>query len=175
MIAIALNLTPVIQLNPDRFKQLCYANPDAKLELTHKGELVVMSPTGGETGNRNIKLLARLENWASADGTGIAFDSSTMFQLPNNSFRSPDASWISLARWNRLTDEQKVTFPPICPDFVVELRSPSDSLNSLPEKMQEYLDNGAQLGWLLDPKTKRVEIYRPGQSRTVQNSFVRPQ
>jgi Uma2 family endonuclease len=160
---ITLNLEPVIHLSAEQFIQLCYANPDAKLELTTAGELVVMSPTGGESGSRNLKLSQRLGNWTDSDGTGIAFDSSSMFELSSLAFRSPDASWISLARWNALSDDQKKTFPPLCPDFVVELRSPSDSLPDLRDKMQEYIDNGALLGWLLDPMRKVVEIYRPGQ------------
>jgi len=155
-----LKLEPIIHLSPEQFTSICHANPKAKLELTAKGELVIVSPTGGETGNRNIKLLARLENWTERDGTGLAFDSSTMFRFPNKAFRSPDGAWIQLSRWNTLTDEQKRTFPPISPDFVVELRSPSDSLKELREKMQEYIDNGVRLGWLIDPINKQVEIYR---------------
>ncbi|MBF2020097.1 MAG: Uma2 family endonuclease [Hydrococcus sp. C42_A2020_068] len=160
---VTLKLEPVIHLSAEQFTQLCYANPDAKLELTARGELVVMSPTGGESGSRNLKLSQRLGNWTDSDGTGIAFDSSTMFQLPNSSFRSPDASWISLVQWNNLSADERQTFPPICPEFVAELRSPSDSLKDLRDKMQEYIDNGARLGWLLDPMSKMVEIYRPGQ------------
>ncbi len=155
-----LKLEPIIQLSPEQFTSICHANPEAKLELTARGELVIVSPTGGETGNRNIKLLARLENWTERDGTGLAFDSSTMFRLPNKAFRSPDGAWIQLTRWNTLTDEQKRTFPPITPDFIIELRSSSDSLKELRDKMQEYIDNGVRLGWLIDPTNKQVEIYR---------------
>lgn len=155
-----LKLEPIIHLSPEQFTSICHTNPEAKLELTARGELVIVSPTGGETGNKNIKLLARLENWTETDGTGLAFDSSTMFRLSHNTFRSPDAAWIQLSRWNTLTDEEKRAFPPLCPDFVVELRSPSDSLKELREKMQEYIDNGVRLGWLIDPINKQVEIYR---------------
>lgn len=155
-----LKLEPIIQLSPEQFTSICHANPEAKLELTARGELVIMSPTGGETGNRNIKLSARLENWTERNGTGLAFDSSTMFRFPNKAFRSPDGAWIQLSRWNSLTEAEKITFPPISPDFVIELRSPSDSPKELREKMQEYIDNGVQLGWLIDPITKQVEIYR---------------
>lgn len=170
MIALTLNLKPIMQLTDDAFYALCQANPEVKLERTAQGELIVMPPTGGETGNRNIKLSTRLENWAEQDGTGIAFDSSTMFQLPNGAYRSPDAAWISLARWEALTSEQREAFPPICPDFVVELRSPSDSLKMIQDKMQEYMDNGACLGWLIDPKTQQVEIYRQAQEKEVLRS-----
>jgi Uma2 family endonuclease len=164
---VTLNLEPIIHLSAEQFTQLCWANPEAVLELTSTGALVVMSPTGGESGSRNLKLSQRLGNWTDSDGTGIAFDSSTMFQLPNSSFRSPDASWISLVRWNNLSADERKTFPPICPEFVLELRSPSDSPKELRDKMQEYIDNGALLGWLLDPISKTVEIYRIGQQEEV--------
>lgn len=164
---VTLNLEPVIHLTDEQFKQLCQVNPEAKLELTQKGELVVMSPTGGESGIRNNKLTTRLGVWTEEDGTGVAFDSSTMFQLPNGAFRSPDAAWISYSRWNSLSPQQKETFSPICPDFVVELRSPSDTLKSLQEKMQEYIDNGTRLGWLIDPQNQQVEIYRINQLKEV--------
>jgi Uma2 family endonuclease len=169
---VTLNLEPVMHLSAEQFIQLCYANPDAKLELTTTGELVVMSPTGGESGSRNLKLSQRLGNWTDSDGTGIAFDSSTMFQLPSGSFRSPDASWIERSRWESLTDQQRQGFPPIAPDFVIELRSPSDSLKDLRDKMQEYLDNGVRLGWLLDPMSKVVEIYRIGQPVSVLQNLI---
>jgi Uma2 family endonuclease len=164
---VTLNLEPIIHLSAEQFTRLCYANPNAKLELTSTGALVVMSPTGGESGSRNLKLSQRLGNWTDSDGTGIAFDSSTMFKLPSGAFRSPDASWIELSRWDSLTDQQKLGFPPLAPDFVVELRSPSDSLNDLRDKMQEYFDNGVRLGWLLDPISKVVAIYRIGQQEEI--------
>lgn len=170
MIPITLNLKPVVKLTPEQFFQLCESNPETKLEMTSLGELVVMSPTGGMSGNRNIKLSYRLEKWTEADGTGIAFDSSTMFKLPNGAFRSPDAAWILLERWNQLSLEQQETFPPICPDFVIELRSKSDSLRSLQDKMQEYINNGIRLGFLLDPQGKQVEIYRQGREKDVLNA-----
>jgi Uma2 family endonuclease len=160
---ITLKLEPVIYLSAEQFTQLCFANPDAKLELTGARELVVMSPTGGESGIRNSWLTAQVTVWAKLDGTGVAFDSSTMFKLPSGAFRSPDASWIESSRWESLTDQQRLGFPPIAPDFVVELRSPSDSPKDLRDKMQEYLDNGVRLGWLIDPMSKVVEIYRIGQ------------
>ena len=170
MTAVTLNLESIVQLTDDAFYALCRANPEVKFERTAKGELIVMPPTGGETGNRNIKLSARLENWAELDGSGLAFDSSTMFQLPNGAYRSPDAAWIRVERWEALNPEERKGFPPICPDFVVELLSPSDSLKTVQDKMQEYMDNGARLGWLIDPKSKQVEIYRGGQQKQVQKA-----
>lgn len=170
MTAVTLDLTSIVQLTDDAFYALCRANPEVKFERTAQGKLIVMPPTGGETGNRNIKLSARLENWAEQDGSGIAFDSSTMFQLPNDAYRSPDAAWIQLARWEALTLEEREAFPPICPDFVVELRSPSDSLKTVQDKMQEYMDNGARLGWLIDPKSQQVEIYRQGEEKEILRS-----
>jgi Uma2 family endonuclease len=169
MIPITLNLEPVVKLTHQEFYQLCVANPDAKLELTSSGELVVMSPTGGVSGNRNIKISHRLERWSEIDGTGVSFDSSTMFKLPNGAFRSPDAVWISLARWNQVSLDEQESFPPICPDFVVELRSKTDTLKSIQDKMQEYLNNGTRLGFLLNPQGKQVEIYRQGQVKEVVN------
>jgi Uma2 family endonuclease len=167
MTSLTLTLKPMIQLTEQQFSQLCQANPDAKLELTAQGELVIMSPTGGTTGNRNIKLSTRLEIWTESDRNGIAFDSSTMFRLPDGALRSPDAAWISLERWNQLTTEEQDEFPPICPDFVVEIRSSSDRLISLQKKMQEYMDNGTRLGWLIDPKKQTVEIYRRGREKEI--------
>jgi Uma2 family endonuclease len=169
MIPITLNLEPVVKLTPEQFCRLCESNPEAKLEMTSLGELVVMSPTGGLSGNRNAKLANRLENWTEEDETGIAFDSSTMFKLPNGAFRSPDAAWILLDRWNQLSLEEQETFPPICPDFVIELRSKSDSLRSLQDKMQQYINNGVQLGFLLNPQEKQVEIYRHEGEKDVLN------
>ncbi|MEH2317427.1 Uma2 family endonuclease [Nostoc sp.] len=167
MTAITLNLEPLINLTSEQFYQLCQVNPDAKLERTALGELVVMAPTGGETGSRNRRLTQRLGTWTDEDGTGEAFDSSTMFQLPNGALRSPDAAWIPLERWEALVPEERKTFPPICPDFVVELRSDSDTLKSLQDKMQEYMVNGTRLGWLINPKGKQVEIYRQGKEKEV--------
>ncbi|NEQ44083.1 MAG: Uma2 family endonuclease [Leptolyngbya sp. SIOISBB] len=164
MTALTLNLHPVAQLTEEAFKTLCAANPDAKLERTATGELIIMSPTGGETGRRNLNISMQLGLWNQQVGLGVAFDSSTMFQLPNGAFRSPDAAWIELSCWEALTPEEREGFCPLCPDFVIELRSPSDSLKTLREKMTEYIDNGAQLGWLIDPKSKQVEIYRPDTS-----------
>ena len=167
MTDVAFRLDPLMELTDEVFQKLCQANPDIKFESTAQGELIVVPPTGGETGNRNLRLTQRLGNWSDANGTGLAFDSSTLFILPNKARRSPDAAWILLERWNALTPEERETFPPICPDFVVELRSPSDSLRSIQDKMQEYLDNGAHLGWLINPKGQQAEIYRQGEQKEV--------
>ena len=162
MTALTLNLNPIIHLDDEQFFQLCQANRDLRLERTAKGELIVMPPTGWGTGNRNTKLTARLENWAEADGTGLAFDSSTGFIFPNGAGRSPDAAWVKRERLEALNPNPD-RFLPLAPDFVVELRSARDSLKLVRDKMQEYLDNGVRLGWLINPKDQQVEIYRPDQ------------
>jgi Uma2 family endonuclease len=156
-----------MELTDEVFLKLCQANPEIKFESTAQGELIVVPPTGGETGNRNVRLTQQLGIWSDADGTGLAFDSSTLFILPNKARRSPDAAWILLERWYALTPEEREAFPPICPDFIVELRSPSDSLRAVQDKMQEYMDNGVRLGWLINPKGQQVEIYRQSQEKEV--------
>ncbi|MBE9240127.1 Uma2 family endonuclease [Synechocystis salina] len=153
-----------LSFSDEQFYQLCLANRELRFERNSQGDLVIMSPTGGETSNRNGILILRLGLWAEMDGTGIFFDSSGGFRLPNGADRSPDAAWLKRERWESLTPEQQQRFVPLCPDFVVELRSPSDDLKPLREKMQEYQENGAQLGWLIDRQTRTVEIYRPGQA-----------
>jgi Uma2 family endonuclease len=152
-----------IRLTAEQFARLCQGNPELQLELTAQQELVIMSPTGAKTGRRNSRLTRHLDTWAEQDGSGIAFDSSTMFTLPNGAIRSPDASWVRLERWEKLTEDQQEGFAPLCPDVVVELRSRTDRLADLHDKMREYTDNGARLGWLIDPLDKRVYVYRPGQ------------
>ena len=151
------------QLTEEQFTRLCQENPELRIELTAQQELVIMPPTGSETGRRNSTLTQRLANWAETDGTGIVFDSSTLFTLPNGAKRSPDVSWVKKERWGVLTREQREGFAPLCPDFVVELRSRTDRLLDLQDKLQEYINNGARLGWLIDPLDKRVYVYRPGQ------------
>jgi Uma2 family endonuclease len=154
-----------LQITPAQFELLVTANRDLRLERTATGDLIVNPPTGWETGERNRSLTGQLDRWYEAhEDLGKAFDSSTGFILPNGATRSPDASWVSQQRWAALLPAQKQTFANICPDFVVELRSGSDSLSSLQTKMQEYIDNGASLGWLIiDPQNQRVEIYRQGK------------
>lgn len=145
----------------DTFYELCRQNPDLRLERTAKGEVIVMPPTGGETGNRNHSINGQFYNWTKKDTSGSAFDSSTGFKLPNGADRSPDASWVSKTRLAQLTWEQKKRFLPLCPDFAIELRSPSDDLDTIKDKMDEYIANGLKLGWLIDPEERAVYIYRP--------------
>lgn len=145
------------------FIDFCLANRELRIERTVQGTIIVTPPAFSDTGASNFKLAVEVGKWADKDGTGIGFDSSAGFTLPNGATRSPDISWIRLERWNRLTPEQQKSFAPICPDFVIELRSASDILKNLQEKMQEYLDNGLRLGFLIDRKNKTVYIYRPEQ------------
>lgn len=164
---IVIDLSPVINLTDEQFYHLAVSQPDCiKLERTPTGEIIVVTPHGAETSNRNIKILAQLETWADQnEDLGLAFDSDTEFNLPNGGNRSPDAAWISRARWESLSDREREVFPPICPDFVIELRSPSDRLRPLQDKMQEYLNSGLRLGWLINRQDKQVEIYRQGRSK----------
>ena len=159
------------QLTPEQFDRLALANETVRLELTAQGELLVMPPTGATSGQRNARLTAQLTVWADRDGTGLSFDSSTIFTLPNGARRSPDASWVELSRWQALTAEEQEGFSPLAPDFVIELASPSDlaaqRYADLQAKMQEYIDNGTRLGWLIEPQAKRAEIYRPGPQYTI--------
>src|SRR5438552_10560187 len=150
-------------LTDDQYFRLCSDNRDFRIEMSADGELIIMSPTNMETGRKSAVITARLFNWAEQDGTGECFDSSSEFTLPNGAKRSPDASWIPRTRWDRLSQEEKEKFTEICPDFVIELRSPSDRVADLEEKMEEYIANGSRLGWLLDPVNNRAIIYRPGQ------------
>lgn len=160
---IALDIHSV-HLSDEQFYQLCRDNRDLRLELTAEGELIIMPPTGSLTGWRNARIIYRLTAWAEAEGTGLTFDSSTGFTLPNGAKRFPDAAWIKRERWNALTEKEQQGFAPICPDFVAELRSPDDSLSALQAKMAEYILQGGELGFLFDPKTKRVYVYRSGQT-----------
>ncbi len=161
--SIVLQMSPVISMSEDSFFDFCQLNSHLRIERSSTGELIIMSPTGSETGNRNAKLMQQLANWTDRDGTGIEFDSSAGFILPNGATRSPDASWIKLTKWNALSEAQQTKFAPICPDFVVEIRSSSDKLKPLQDKMLEYIDNGASLGWLIDRKNRQVYIYSPNQ------------
>ena len=158
----SLNLKS-LRLTDDQFLRLCRDNDELRLELSAEGKLIIMPPAGGETGWRESKILQRLANWTEQDGTGICFSSNMGARLPNSAIRSPDASWMPLSRWKRLTREQQKKLAPMCPDFVVELRSPSDRLPALQKKMTEYIENGARLSWLLDPDRKCAYIYRTGK------------
>ena len=158
---VTVHLKPVVELTPDRFFELAGINRDLRMELTAEGELIVMPPAGSESSDQNAEITMQLRMWAKRDGTGRTFDSSGGFTLPNGAVRSPDASWVERSKWEALTNEQRKKFVPLCPDFVIGLHSPTDSLSVLRDKMQEYLDNGARLGWLIDPEQKRVYVYRP--------------
>jgi len=170
MTAVIINLNPVIKLTDDQFYQLCRSNTDVKLERNELGELIVMPPTGGETGKCNSEMNADFVIWNRQTKLGEVFDSSTCFKLPNGADRSPDVSWIRQDRWDALTPEEREKFPPIAPDFVLELMSPTDTLKETQAKMQEYMDNEVKLGWLINRKTRRVQIYRQGQAVEVLES-----
>jgi Uma2 family endonuclease len=163
MTAITVNFNSVVDLSDEQFYQLCISNPDTKFERNAKGEIIIMPPTGGETGKRNASLIGRFIIWNEQTKLGEVFDSSTGYTLPNGANRSPDVSWIKQERWNSLTPEQKQKFIPLAPDFALELMSPSDYITDVRAKMKEYLDNGVRLGWLINPQAKQVEIYRLGQ------------
>jgi Uma2 family endonuclease len=152
-----------LHLTHEQFEQVCLDNPDLRLELTKDGELEIMPPTGGESSKKELGLGARLYNWNEQTGLGETFSSSGAFILPNGAERSPDAAWVERSRWEALTTEQREKFPPLAPDFAIELRSKTDSLKKLQQKMEEYRDNGVRLGWLINPQDRTVEIYRIGQ------------
>lgn len=162
-----LKMPATAPLTSDQFYDLCRANPDWKLERTVDGNIVIMAPTGGETGARNASLVIRLGLWNEQTQLGIVFDSSTGFHLPNGANRSPDVAWVKRERWNSLTSQQREKFPPLAPDFVIELMSPTDNLSDVQAKMEEYLENGVQLGWLFNRKMKQAEIYETGQPKQV--------
>ncbi|QHG15081.1 Uma2 family endonuclease [Nostoc sp. ATCC 53789] len=158
-----------VHLSDEQFYHLCQNNRELKFERTTKGELIIMSPVGGESGNREADLIIDLGIWNRQTGLGFTFSSSTIFKLPNGADRSPDAAWIKGERWQALTPEQRRKFPPIAPDFVIELRSATDDLEMLRSKMQEYINAGVQLAWLINPQQQQVEIYRQKQDVEVQN------
>jgi len=170
MTAITLQIPKSLKFTDDKFVEMVAANRDLRLELSSQGELSIMSPTGGETGNRNFEMCLDLGYWNRQNGLGKAFDSSTGFKLPNGATRSPDVSWIKIERWNALTPEQRKRFLPLCPDFVIELVSESDDLADTQAKMREYIANGLRLGWLINPKSQQVEIYRQNQEMEVLQS-----
>ena len=159
---VVIHLRPGLDMSDEQFFLLCQQNRDLRFERTAEGDLIVMPPTGGATGNRNAEITRQVGNWTKANGTGAAFDSSSGFKLPNGADRSPDAAWVRRERLAALTQEQKEKFLPLCPDFVIELRSPTDNLEAGQAKMEEYIANGTQLGWLINPETRRVHVYRPG-------------
>jgi Uma2 family endonuclease len=170
MNAITLTLTPAIELSDDAFYELCQTNRDLRFERTAQGELIIMPPVGGEGSSREADAIVQLGMWNKQAKLGIIFSSSGGFKLPNGADRSPDAAWIVQTRWDALTTEQRRKFPPIAPDFVIELRSETDDLKTLQAKMREYMENGVRLGWLLNPQDRQVEIYRLGQAVEVLSS-----
>lgn len=167
MAPIILNLNPFVELSDEQFYQLCQNHRDLKFERTAQGELVIVTPVGGEGGSWEADLIGDLVYWNRQTQLGKVFSSSTCFKLPNGADRSPDAAWVMSERWNQLTSEQQKRFPPLCPDFVIELRSESDALEPLQQKMQDYISSGAHLGWLVNPQKRQVEIYRANQDKQV--------
>ncbi|MBE9222249.1 Uma2 family endonuclease [Cyanobacterium stanieri LEGE 03274] len=167
MNAYTINFDSIFTITDKQFYQLCTNNPELVLERNRKGELIIMSPTGGETGKKNAELNADFVIWNRQKKLGYIFDSSTCFRLPMGSNRSPDVAYIKKERWDKLTEEEKIKFPPIAPDFVLELMSNTDSLKMLQEKMAEYMESGVKLGWLINPDKKEVEIYRRGKEKEI--------
>ncbi len=157
---IILHLPNAVDLTGDRFFEFCQANSDMRIERTAEGDLWIMPPAGGETSHKNAGLTAAFYAWAQRDGSGLVFDSLGGFNLPNGASRAPDVAWVERSRWEALAPEDRRGFPPLCPDFVLELRSPTDNLAGLKAKMEEYVANGARLGWLIDPASRRVWVYR---------------
>ena len=166
MLKTTITIPQTFKVTHEQFQQIAAVNRDLRLERTATGELIIMAPTGSETGNRNQDMSGQLWLWNRQTKLGVVFDSSSGFKLPNGADRSPDASWVKLERWQTLTPKEREGFAPLCPDFVVELRSKSDNMEPLREKMREYITNGAHLGWLIDRKNQKVEIYR--QNRDVE-------
>lgn len=162
MTAVTVNFNSIVDITDEQFYQLCIHNPDTKFERNADGGIIIMPPTGGETGKRNTDLIVQLGIWNRQSQLGEVFDSSTGYKLPNGANRSPDVSWIKRERWDSLSSEQKQKFIPLAPDFVLELMSPSDYLVNTQAKMREYQDNGVKLGWLINPEAQQVEIYRLG-------------
>jgi Uma2 family endonuclease len=160
---MVVHLRPETGMTEDEFFRFCQINRDLRIERTAQGEVIIMPPTVSDTGDKNSEINFQLRLWAKKDGTGVTFDSSAGFTLPNGAVRSPDASWIRKERFEALSKEERQKFAPLCPDFVVELRSKTDSLKVVREKMREYMENGARLGFLIDPRTRRVHVYRPGR------------
>ncbi|MDB9535766.1 Uma2 family endonuclease [Dolichospermum planctonicum CS-1226] len=161
ILPMVLQMLPNMIMTDDQFFDFCQLNRHFSIERNQIGDLFIMSPTDSETGQRNFNLIGELGIWTKQDGTGVGFGSSGSFTLPNGAVRSPDAAWIKRTKWEIIPAEKRKKFAPICPEFVVELRSENDSLSTLKEKMQEYIDNGTQLAWLIDRKQRQVFIYRP--------------
>jgi Uma2 family endonuclease len=161
ILPMVLQMLPNMVMTDDQFFDFCQLNRHFRIERNQIGDLFIMSPTGSETEERNFNLIVQLGIWTKQDGTGVGFGSSGGFTLPNGAVRSPDAAWINRTKWEAIPAEQRKKFAPICPEFIIELRSETDNLKILQEKMQEYIDNGTQLRWLIDRKQRKVFIYRP--------------
>jgi Uma2 family endonuclease len=174
MEALILDLSEFGQLSDDQLFRLCASNKNIRIERTSKGELVLMAPTGGNTGWRNSDINAEVRNWSKRTGLGKTFDSSTGFLLPNGAVRSADVAWLTMERWNGLSEEQRKKFPPLAPDLVIELMSESDRLQPLHEKMLEWIGNGCRLGWLIDPANEKAYIYRAGEQPDIVDTFDAP-
>lgn len=164
-----LDLSPIVRLTRAQFYQLCLANPDVPMERSAQGDLIIMSPVGGVGGSQEADLIVQVGVWNQQSGLGLVFSSQTMFGLPEGGDRAPDVAWVQLDRWQALSQKEREGFPPLCPDFVIELRSRSDRLQPLQAKMQEYLNSGLRLGWLINRQDGQVEIYRAGQAMEVVN------
>jgi Uma2 family endonuclease len=158
---LLVHLRPAVDMTEEQFFEFCQINRDLRIERSADGDLIIMAPAGARSGARNAEITLQLVQWAKQDGRGVAFDSSAGFRLPNGAVRGPDAAWVDRSRLDVLDDETKDRFLPLCPDFVIELRSPSDALKTVQEKMEEYRANGARLGWLIDPVTRRARVYTP--------------
>ncbi|PZV05636.1 MAG: hypothetical protein DCF32_10885 [Leptolyngbya sp.] len=170
MTAYTIKLQPALTMTDEQFYQLCITNPDLKFERNAQGDLLIMSPTGGETGNRNVELATEFVLWNRQHRLGVVFDSSTGFKLPGGGDRSPDVAWVEQSRWDALNPEQRQKFPPIAPDFVLELLSPSDRLSVVQTKMQEYMASSVRLGWLINSSSRQVEVYQSGQAPELLNN-----
>jgi Uma2 family endonuclease len=165
-----LNVPSTLKITENSFYDLCRVNPELRLERTATGALIIMPPIGGEGSRREADITTELNLWNRQTQLGVVFSPSAGFRLPNGADRSPDAAWVTTERWEALTPQQRSKFPPLAPDFVIELRSASDGLRPLQEKMQEYQANGVRLGWLINPQAQQVEIYRLGQAVEVLNA-----
>lgn len=167
---VTLRLRPALQLSDDQLLELCRLNRELRIERTSEGDLEIMTPAGGGSSRRNAEAVLQLGKWAEEDPEGVVFDSSVGFLLPNGAMRSPDAAWVRRSRLKGLSGEEKEKFLPLCPDFVIEIRSPTDRLSAQQDKLEEYLENGAELGFLIDPVERTVHVYRPGRPPEVLES-----
>jgi Uma2 family endonuclease len=164
---LPIRFRPQTPMSDEELMRFCAANDFLRVERDANGEILVMTPAGNRTGRKNTAIISALDKWAESDGRGYAFDSNTGFTLPDGSMRSPDAAWVAAARWDSLSEYDKERFSPICPEFIIELRSPSDNLAELQAKMKQWIANGTQLAWLIDPIEQEVSIFRPGESLEV--------